>query len=58
MNTALSEAQIDIEYMYSVFGQKNGLAYMIFRVADVQKLSAALSTSGLTAVSGEELGVH
>ena len=54
----LSEAQIDIEYMYSVFGQKNGLAYMIFRVADVQRLSAALSASGLTAVSGEELGVH
>ena len=54
----LSEAQIDIEYMYSVFGQKNGLAYMIFRVADVQRLSAELSASGLTAVSGEELGVH
>ena len=27
----LSAAGMDIEYMYSVFGQKNGLAYMIFR---------------------------
>lgn len=54
----LSAAQIDIEYMYSVFGQKEGLAYMIFRVADTEKLDAVLAESGLGAVTGEALGVH
>ena len=55
---SMSEAQIDIEYMYSVFGQKEGLAYMIFRVADTEKLDAVLAESGLGAVTGEALGVH
>ena len=54
----LSKANIDIEYMYSVFGQKNGLAYMIFRVSDTAALNAVLEENGLGAVSGQELGVH
>lgn len=54
----LSKAGMDIEYMYSVFGQKNGLAYMIFRVSDPAALNTVLAENGLTAVSGEELGVH
>ncbi len=54
----LSKANIDIEYMYSVFGQKNGLAYMIFRVSDTAALNAVLEENGLAAVSGQELGVH
>ena len=29
--------------MYSVLGQRNGLAYMVFRVADVERLDAVLS---------------
>ncbi len=41
--SAVAAADIDIEYMYSAFaGQKNGLAYMIFRVEDIDKLNAAL----------------
>lgn len=40
---AVAAADIDIEYMYSAFvGQKNGLAYMIFRVEDIDKLNAVL----------------
>lgn len=40
---AVSEAGIDIEYMYSAFqGQKNGLAYMVFRVEDTQRLDKVL----------------
>ena len=38
----IAEAEIDIEYMYSVLGQRNGLAYMVFRVADVERLDAVL----------------
>ena len=40
----IAEADIDIEYMYSVLGQKNGLAYMIFRVSDPEQLDAVLKT--------------
>ena len=54
----ISREGIDVEYMYSVFGQKNGLAYMIFRVGDPDRLDAVLRASGLSAVPGEELGVH
>ena len=39
----IAEAEIDIEYMYSVLGQRNGLAYVVFRVADVERLDAVLS---------------
>ena len=39
----IADAGIDIEYMYSVLGQKNGLAYMVFRVADPEKLDAVLA---------------
>jgi len=38
----IASAEIDIEYMYSVLNQRNGLAYMIFRVADPDCLDAAL----------------
>ena len=54
----LSAAGMDIEYMYSVFGQKNGLAYMIFRVADPAALEDVLTKNGLASVPGEELGIH
>ncbi len=38
----IAEADIDIEYMYSVLGQQNGLAYMVFRVEDPEKLDSVL----------------
>ena len=39
----IADAGIDIEYMYSVLGQKNGLAYMVFRVEDTERLSKVLA---------------
>jgi len=54
----LSDANIDIQYMYSVFGQTDGLAYMIFRVADDEHLRSVLAEKGVTIASGKELGVH
>ena len=40
---AVAEAGIDIEYMYSAFhGQKNGLAYMVFRVEDPRRRERVL----------------
>ena len=56
--SVISTAGIDVEYMYSVFGQKDGKACMIFRVADTDGLVAVLTREGIATVAGEELGIH
>ena len=54
----ISRAGIDVEYMYSVFGQKDGQACMIFRVADTDKLTVLLEENGIGTIKGETLGIH
>lgn len=54
----ISGAGIDVEYMYSVFGQKDGQACMIFRVADSDGLAAVLEKDGICTIAGEDLGLH
>lgn len=54
----ISKAGIDVEYMYSVFGQKDGQACMIFRVADADGLTALLEQNGIGTIGGEALGIH
>ena len=56
--SVLSRAQIDIEYMYSVFGQVQGQADMIFRVKAEDLLRGVLAAEGIAAVGGDELGIH
>ena len=53
----VAQAGIDVEYMYSMFGHGDGLAYMIFRVADVEHLEAVLSASGIPSATAEDLGI-
>ena len=54
----LARENIDVEYMYSVFGQVDGRAHMIFRVADVEKLDAVLRASGIVPAEAGDLGVQ
>lgn len=54
----ISAAGIDVEYMYSVFGQKEGQACMIFRVADTDNLAAVFDKNGIAMIAGEDLGLH
>ena len=54
----LAKENIDVEYMYSVFGQVDGLAHMVFRVADTEKLAAVLKANGVEPISGENLGIR
>ena len=54
----LARENIDVEYMYSVFGQVEGRAHMIFRVADVEKLDAVLRASGIVPTEAGDLGVQ
>ncbi len=54
---ALAEANLDIEYMYSLFTHKEGKAYMVFRNSDEEKFVAQLKAHGLALASKEELGI-
>lgn len=56
--SVISTEGIDVEYMYSVFGQKDGQACMIFRVADTDALAAVLEKRGIAMIAGENLGLH
>ena len=56
--SVISGAEIDVEYMYSVFGQKDGQACMIFRVADSDGLTAVLEKNGIGTIAGEDLGLN
>ena len=42
----LAENSIDVHYMYSIFGQPNGMACMILRVADPAAVSSLLAANG------------
>lgn len=52
----LSQAQINVEYMYAFMGGKDvSHAYMIFRVEDRKAAVAALGASGIRCIDQEEL---
>lgn len=53
----ISNEDIDIEYMYSVFGQKDGLAYMIFKVKDVDIFTSVLKKYFVVVANGDDLGI-
>ena len=53
--TLLSNANVNVEYMYAFLGGKKGGAYMIFRVADNEKACSALSAQGIRLVDEDEL---
>ena len=53
----LSELHIDVQYMYSLLIHNDGAAYMVLRVADDEKLCAALQQHGVKVVSAGELGL-
>ena len=54
----IAQAGIDVEYMYSMFGNGNGMAYMIFRVADLERLESVLTANGISPSTAEELGIR
>lgn len=53
----ISKEEIDIEYMYSVFGQKDGLAYMIFKVKDVEAFVSVLKKYFVIVADNSDLGI-
>ena len=54
----LSEENFDVEYMYSIFGQPNGMAYMILRVEDVAAVREMLKKHNVHVADGADLGIE
>ena len=55
--TVLAEAHVDVEYMYSLFAQKDGCAYMILRISDEESFHKALAGTDIKIVGNEDLGL-
>ena len=49
-------ADINIEYMYSVFGKTEGKAFMSFKVNEIEAFKKLLSDNGIQEADSSELG--
>ena len=54
---ALSEANINIEYMYAFTGSGKDEAYVVFRVNDVKTAEEVLNANGVGTLSDESLNL-
>ena len=54
----ISDANVDIEYMYSLIDRGTKDAYMVFRLADDANSEDIFETIGLKTVPGEKLGLN
>ena len=52
---ALAEAEIGIEYMYSVFSSNSGEALMVLQVGENEKTAEVLAEKGFRTVSVDEI---
>ena len=53
----LAERCVDVEYMYSLFTHRDGMAYMVLRISDEAAFTTALAGTGIRVVGNEELGL-
>ena len=53
----LADAEVDVEYMYSLFTQMDGHAYMIMRISDEPKFLSALGERRIRVMSKADLGL-
>jgi hypothetical protein len=51
----LTDAHVDVEYMYSLFTHKNDMAYMVLRVTDEAAFTAAIANTDIKLMTAEEL---
>lgn len=57
LNT-VKDKSVDINYMYSIFGKTDGLAYMIFKVDNPEMLTDAFESAGFGTADGKSLGIN
>ena len=53
----LADAHVDVEYMYSLFTNKDGHAYMVLRISDEPTFLDALGRNKIKVMTKEELGL-
>ena len=53
----LSEAKVDVEYMYSLFTHDTDNAYMVMRVSDEARFLSALGDRQIKVMTKDELGL-
>ena len=53
----LAQEGIDIEYMYSLFTHRDGMAYMVLRVSNEPRFLSALGDRKIRVMSKEDLGL-
>ena len=51
----LAQEEIDVEYMYSLFTNKDGHAYMVLRISDEPRFLSALGDRKIKLMTKEEL---
>lgn len=55
--SVLAEKSIQVEYMYSLFANQDGKAYMVLRISDEEAFTAAMKESNIKVMSAAELGL-
>ena len=55
--SVLAENNIAVEYMYSLFAHRAGMAYMVLRISDEATFIKALSEHNIKVVGNDELGL-
>ena len=55
--SALADAHVDVEYMYSLFTHREGNAYMVMRVSDDPKFLSTLGERKIKLMTKEQLGL-
>ena len=55
--TVLAAADVNVEYMYSLFSHKAGNAYMAMRISDEPKFLSTLGDRKIKLMTKEELGL-
>ncbi len=54
----LANANIDVSYMYSIFGHADENAYMILQLNDADKVKGLLESKGIVVADSEKLGIN
>ena len=55
--SVLAENHVDVEYMYSLFANKEGHAYMVLRISDEAAFTKALEGTDIKVVDNTTLGL-
>ena len=55
--TALANANVNVEYMYSLFTHRDGCAYMVMRVDDEPRFLSTLGDNGIKLMSMADLNL-